>query len=129
MSRLRLVGAVLRGVPYWVRMRSLGSVVLAEIRREAHRSPWVGAGGNSRGFTGQRGRGSAPSAALSALRTEPPPCVPGMRLVQYQLLALSGCGCLARSVCLVSATVMKGLRLDNNKRIIFRTANNKDPSR
>ena len=36
---------------------------------------------NSRGFTGQRGRGSAPSAALSALRTEPPPRVPGMRLV------------------------------------------------
>lgn len=35
--------------------------------------------GNSRGFTGQRGRGSAPSAALGALRTEPPPCVPGMR--------------------------------------------------
>ena len=129
MSRLRLVGAVLRGVPYWVRMRSLGSVVPAEIRREVHRSPWVGAGGNSRGFTGQRGRGSAPSAALSALRTEPPPRVPGMRLVQYQLLALSGCGRLARSVCFVSATVMKGLRLDNNKRIIFRTANNKDPSR
>ena len=44
-------------------VRSLGSVVLAEIRREAHRSQWVGAGGNSRGFTGQRGRGSAPSAA------------------------------------------------------------------
>ena len=42
MSRLRLVGALLRGVPYWVRMRSLGSVVPAEIRREVHRSPWVG---------------------------------------------------------------------------------------
>ncbi len=47
---------------------------------------------SSRGFTGQRGRGSAPSAALGALRTEPPPCVPGMRLVQYQLFTLSGCG-------------------------------------
>lgn len=47
--------------------------------------------GNSRGFTGQRGRGSAPSAALGALRTEPSPCVPGMRLVQYQLFALSRC--------------------------------------
>lgn len=81
------------------------------------------------GFTGQRGRGSAPSAALSALRTEPPPRVPGMRLLRYHLLTLSGCGCLARSVCFVSATVMKGLRFDNNKRIIFRTANNKDPSR
>ena len=111
----------------------------------------AGFGGSSGGgFTGQRRRGSAPSAALgrledgapaprvryapprvplSALRTEPPPRVPGMRLVQYQLLALSGCGRLARSVCFVSATVMKGLRLDNNKRIIFRTANNKDPSR
>ena len=52
-----------------------------------------------------------------------------MRLVQYQLLALGGCGRLARSVCFVSATVMKGLRFDNNKRVIFGTANNKDPSR
>ena len=72
-------------------VRSLGSVVPAEIRREVHRSQGVGAGGNSRGFTGQRGRGSAPSAALSALRTEPPPRMPGMRLVQYQLLALGSC--------------------------------------
>ena len=29
------------------------------------------------------GGGSAPSAALSASKTEPPPRVPGMRLVQY----------------------------------------------
>ena len=75
------------------------------------------------------GGGVPPLRRWGALRTEPPPRVPGMRLVQYQLLALSGCGRLARSVCFVSATVMKGLRLDNNKRIIFRTANNKDPSR
>ena len=125
MSRLRLVGAVLRGVPYWVRMRSQGLLATVEVSSE----PVGRVGGNSRGFTGQRRRGSAPSAALSALRTEPPPRVPGMRLVQYQLLALSGCGRLARSVCFASATLMKGLRLDNNKRIIFRTAKNKDPSR
>ena len=125
MSRLRLVGAVLRGVPYWVRMRSQGLLATVEVSSE----PVGRVGGNSRGFTGQRRRGSAPSAALSALRTEPPPCVPGVRLVQYQLLALSGCGRLARSVCFVSATVMKGFRLDNNERVIFRTANNKDPSR
>ena len=125
MSRLRLVGAVLRGVPYWVRMRSQGLLATVEVSSE----PVGRVGGNSRGFTGQRGRGSAPSAALSALRTEPPPRVPGVRLVQYQLLALSGCGRLARSVCFVSATVMKGFRLDNNERVIFRTANNKDPSR
>ena len=31
------------------------------------------------------GGGSAPSAALSALRTEPPPCVPGMRLMYVHL--------------------------------------------
>ena len=75
------------------------------------------------------GGGVPPLRRWGALRTEPPPRVPGMRLVQYQLLTLSGCGRLARSVCFVSATVMKGLRFDNNKRIIFRTANNKDPSR
>lgn len=77
MSRLRLVGAVLRGVPYWVRMRSQGLLATVEVSSE----PVGRVGGNSRGFTGQRRRGSAPSAALSALRTEPPPCVPGMRLV------------------------------------------------
>lgn len=30
MSRLRLVGAVLRGVPYWVRMRSQGLLAIVE---------------------------------------------------------------------------------------------------
>lgn len=118
MSRLRLVGAVLREVPYWVQMRSRGLARLLGLLAIVEASPDNAGGG-----------GSAPSAALSALRTEPPPRVPGMRLVQYQLLALSGCGRLARSVCLASATLMKGLRLDNNKRIIFRTAKNKDPSR
>ena len=44
--------------------------------------------GGIRGFTGQRGRGSAPSAALGALRTEPPPRVPGMRLWAYLRYAL-----------------------------------------
>ena len=111
MSRLRLVGAVLRGVPYWVRMRSLGLLATVEASPD------------------NAGGGVPPLRRWGALRTEPPPRVPGMRLVQYQLLALSGCGRLARSVCFVSATVMKGLSLDNNKRIIFRTANNKDPSR
>ena len=85
--------------------------------------------GGGQGFTGQRGRGSAPSAALSALRTEPPPRVPGMRLGQYQLLTLSRCGRLVRSICFASATFMYGSHLGNNERTILCTANKSDFSR
>ena len=34
MSRLRLVGAVLRGVPYWVQMRSQGLFATVEVSSE-----------------------------------------------------------------------------------------------
>ena len=68
--------------------------------------------GGGRGFTGQHGRGSAPSAALGRLEDGAPApraryaprgwfllSVLGMRLVQYQLLTLSGCGRPACPVC------------------------------
>ena len=49
-------------------------------------------GSSNGGFAGQRGRGSAPSAALRRLEDGAPAPLPGMRLVQYQLLALGSCG-------------------------------------
>ena len=111
MSRLRLVGAVLRGVSYWVRMRSQGLLATVEASPD------------------NAGGGVPPLRRWGALRTEPPPRVPGMRLVQYQLLALSGCGRLARSVCLVVATFMYGSHLGNNERTILCATNKSDFSR
>lgn len=87
---------------------------------------WFGAlagFGGIRGFTGQRGRGSAPSAALGALRTEPPPRVPGMRLVQCQLLTLGGCGRLVCRNCFATTTNMCGPYVSNNECVVFGTAN------
>ena len=67
-------------------MRSLGSVVPAEICLEVHWSPWVGL--TFEASPDNAGGGVPPLRRWGALRTEPPPRVPGMRLYVYLRYAL-----------------------------------------
>ena len=116
MSRSRLVGALLRGVPDSVRMRSQG---MGEAPVKVHR--WR--------LHQTTQAGECPLCGAERLEDGAPAPRARYALVQYQLLTLSGCGCLVRSVCFASATFTYGSHLGNNERTILCATNKSDFSR
>ena len=76
------------------RMRSHGLECACWVRRYSrlYRTTQGGVGGNVRGFTGQRRRGSAPSAALGRLEDGAPASRARYAPRSVQLLTLSRCG-------------------------------------